>query len=834
MVSQTVHLYCKMLYTMLLKKSILFLTLLLVSTTAFSQVSLKKVNLSGKIIDKESSAPIEFAVVTISKSDTKQVVNGGTADANGNFSIELNSGNYDIKFEFPGYKTQEKLNQNISVDTNLGNILLETESSQIETVVIRGEKTTVDIKLDKKVYNVGQDLMVKGGTVSDVLDNIPSVSVDVEGNISLRGNESVRVLIDGKPSTAINVADALRMLPADAVDKVEVITNPSARYDAEGGGGILNIILKKGKNKGLNGTLIATAGDPKNNGISANINSKTDNYNLFTTVSLNDRNNPGKTKINQENFLANSYIEERRFSDRHSKGANVNFGMEVFLNKDKSATWTNSINYRNNGGNTDENVTYKNYNLNRDFINTRFRDNISENDNEAIEYSSNFLKKFKKDGHKLTIDASFSLNKEDEFSNIYGSILETGMFISDEKTSKIGRQNRNLYQVDYVLPIKKNMQFELGSRGSYTNSNSNYEVLERVAQNDPYTNIPGFTNNFEYIENVTAVYTQFGTKFFNKLSVLGGLRFENTNLEINQLLTNDFNKRNYNNLFPSLFFTYELNDDSSFSLNYSKRISRPRDRFINPFSSYTSNTNLFVGDPKLNPAFTDAFDIGFLRKWDKVTFSTSAYYNHTTDSFQIVRKESGDLVNGIPVIINTPFNLGEDNRIGMEFTVNYSLKKWWKLNSNVNYFYNETKGNYQFTDSNSNLVNQNFDYKSSTWSARITSKINLPYKIDWQTNANYNAGQKTAQGKTKGIAAMNLAFSKDVLKDKGTIAFNVNDVFNSRKRIQDLRLPTVNSYSEMQWRVRSVTVSFTYRFNKLKTDKDPKPKVQEQENGGEF
>ena len=819
---------------MLFKKSILFLTLLLVNTAAFSQVSLKKVNLSGKIIDKTSSIPVEFAVITISKSDNKQVVNGGTADANGNFNIEINNGNYDIKFEFPGYKTQEKLNQNISVDTNLGNILFETESSQIETVVIRGERTTVDIKLDKKVYNVGQDLMVKGGTVSDVLDNIPSVAVDVEGNISLRGNESVRVLIDGKPSTAINVTDALRMLPADAIDKVEVITNPSARYDAEGGGGILNIILKKGKNKGLNGTLIATAGDPRNNGISANINSKTDTYNLFTTISYNDRNNPGKTKINQENLEQNSYIEERRFSDRYSKGANVNFGMEVFLNKDKSATWTNSINYRNNGGNTDENVTYRNFNLNRDFINTRFRDNISENDNEAIEYSSNFLKKFKKDGHKLTIDASFSLNKEDEFSNIYGSYLETGAFVSDEKTSKIGRQNRNLFQADYVLPLGKGMQFELGSRGSYTNSNSDYEVLERVTQNDPYTNIPGFTNNFQYIENITAVYTQFGTKFFNKLSVLAGLRFENTNLEINQLLTNDLNKRNYNNLFPSLFFTYELNDDSSLSLNYSKRISRPRDRFINPFSSYTSNTNLFIGDPKLNPAFTDAFDIGYLRKWDKITFSTSAYYNHTTDSFQTVRKESGRFIGTIPVIINSPFNLGEDNRIGIEFTVNYSLKKWWKLNSNVNYFYNETKGNYQFTNSNNVLVNQNFDFKSSTWSARITSKINLPYKIDWQTNMNYNAGQKMAQGKNKGIAAMNLAFSKDVLKDKATIAFNVNDVFNSRKRIQDLQLPTVNSYSEMQWRVRAITVSFTYRFNKLKTDKDPKPKMQEQDGGGEF
>ena len=820
---------------MLFKKTTLLVSFLLVSTFGFSQVALKKVFLTGKIIDKATSVPVEFTVITISKSDTKQVITGGTADANGNFSIELNNGNYDIKFEFPGYTTQEKLNQSITSDTNLGNILFETESSQIDTVVIRGETTTVDIKLDKKVYSVGQDLMVKGGTVSDVLDNIPSVAVDVEGNISLRGNESVRVLIDGKPSTAINVADALRMLPADAIDKVEVITNPSARYDAEGGGGILNIILKKGKNKGLNGTLIATAGNPRNTGVSANINSKTDNYNLFSTISYNDRNNPGTTKIDQENLAANTYVEERRNVDRYRKGANVNFGMEVFLNKDKSATWTNSINYRNNGGSTDEDVVYKNFTLNRNFINTRLRDNISDNNSEAVEYTSNFLKKFKKDGHKLTIDASISLNKDDEFTNIYGNILETGMFVSDEKTNKIDRQNRNLFQADYVLPIGKSTQFEAGYRGSYTNTRSDYEVLERVNQNDPYTNIAGFTNNFEYIENVSAFYTQLGTKFFNKFSVLAGLRFENTNLEINQLLTNDLNKRNYNNLFPSLFLTYELNEDSSLSLNYSKRITRPRDRFINPFSSYTSNINLFIGEPKLNPAFTDAFDIGYLKKWDKLTLSTSAYVNHTTDSFQIVRTQSGVLINGIPQIINSPFNLGEDNRIGMEVTVNYNLKKWWKLNTNVNYFYNETKGDYQFTDTNNNVVNQNFDFKSSTWSARITSKINLPYKIDWQTNATYNAGQKTAQGKNKGIAAMNLAFSKDVLKDKATISLNVNDVFNSRKRIQDLQLPTVNSYSEMQWRVRAVSVSFTYRFNKLKTDREPKPKGQEpQDGGGEF
>ena len=768
-----------------------------------------------------------------------EIVTGGTSDANGDFSIDLNSGNYDLKFEFSGFTTEEKLNQNIASDTNLGNILLQEDSKEIETVVVRTEKTTVDIKLDKKVYNVGQDLMVKGGTVSDVLDNIPSVAVDAEGNVSLRGNENVRVLIDGKPSNAISVADALRILPADAIDKVEVITNPSARYDAEGGGGIVNIILKKGKNKGINGTVIATAGDPKNNGLSANINSKTDKYNLFTTIGYNDRNNPGRTKINQENFDTNgdllSYIEERRENDRFSKGVNANFGMELFLTEDKKTTWTNSLNYRNNKGNNYEDVKYYNFDSNRNFVNTRLRDNNSDSENEAVEFSSNFLKKFKKDGHQLTIDASFSLNKEDDFTNIYGSILETNAFVSDEKTSKLGRQNRNLFQIDYVLPIKENTQFEAGYRGSYTNSSSDYEVLERVNQNDPYTDIPEFTNNFEYIENVSAFYTQLGSKFFDKLSVLAGLRFENTNLEINQLLTSDFNKRNYNNLFPSLFLTYQLNDDASISLNYSKRISRPRDRFINPFSSYTSNINLMVGNPYLNPSLTDAFDLGFLRKWSKVTLSTSVYYNHSTDAFQFVRKERGDLINGIPVIINTPFNLGEDNRLGMEVTANYSLKKWWKLNSNINFFYNETKGDYQYYNTSNNLVVQNFDYKSSTWTARLTSKINLPYKIDWQTNANYNAGQKTAQGKSKGVAAMNLAFSKDVLKDKGTISFNVNDVFNSRKRIQDLNLPTVNSYSEMQWRVRQITVSFTYRFNKQKNEKEKQPKREpEQENGGEF
>ena len=406
---------------MLLKKSILVLALLLVSATTFSQVSLKKINLSGKIIDKETSIPVEFSVITISKSDTKQVITGGSADANGNFNIELNIGIYDLKFEFPGYKTQEKLNQNISVDTNLGNILLETESSQIETVVIRGEKTTVDIKLDKKVYSVGQDLMVKGGTVSDVLDNIPSVTVDSEGTISLRGNENVKVLIDGKPSNAVSVNDALKMLPADAVNKVEVITNPSARYDAEGGAGILNIILKKGKSNGFNGTLMATTGTPDNHGINGTLNYKTNQINLFTTQGYNYKSNPGYSKVNTRYLnpdnSTNSYIDEDRENSRINKGYNGGFGFDWYL--DKSTTWTNSINYRKNSGDNEEDVDYNNFDSNRNFTFYRNRLNLEDQNEENIEYNTNFVKNFSKSGHKLTIDGSFSDSKNYNNSTIF-------------------------------------------------------------------------------------------------------------------------------------------------------------------------------------------------------------------------------------------------------------------------------------------------------------------------------------------------------------------------------------------------------------------------------
>lgn len=806
------------------------LVILLCININFAQQSASntKIKISGKIIEKSTNLPLEYATITFKNPETNKVVTGGITDSKGEFNIEILAGNYIVKYEFISFKTIQFKPTLLNESKNLGTILLEDEAQKLNEVEIRVEKTTVDFKLDKKVYSVGKDILVKGGTVSDVLDNVPSVSVDVEGKVSLRGNENVTILIDGKPSNAINITDALRLIPADAIDKVEVVTNPSARYDAEGGGGILNIILKKGRNQGINGSLNASVGSPENTGISANLNWKREKINFFTTLGYNSRNNPGRAKIDQENFDSNrnlvSVLKERRNNDRLSKVFNANFGFELYVTP--NATWTNAINYRDNNGENFETVNYYNFNSNRLYLNQRQRLNNSVSESNNLEFTSNFNQRFKKEGHKLTADFAISKNIEKDNVAITDRFVESNAFVSNEKVKNNPTQKRKLFQVDYVLPIKENTQFEAGFRGNYINLLTDFQVQEQLTPTAPFTNIAAFTNTLEYVENVTAFYTQFGSKY-KKISYLFGLRYENSHIEVNQFIGSIFSTKKYENFFPSAFFTYEISAQSSISLNYSRRITRPRDRFINPFASYTSNINLFVGNPQINPAFSNAFDLGYLKKWEKLTLSTSIYLNNTTDAFQIVRKERGDFINGLPVIINTPFNLATDNRLGFEVTANYNFKKWWKLNGNFNFFNNETKGIYQYVSTTGNLITQNFNNVSSTWLARVTSKINLPYKIDWQTNFTYNAPQRIAQGKSRGVPSMNLGLSKDVFKDKATISINASDVFNTRKMIRDLRLPNVNSDTEMQFRVRAFTLNFTYRFNKKKTDKEPQKRSNE-------
>lgn len=791
----------------------------------------EKVKITGTVIEKTTKQPLEYATITITDSKNPKVISGGITNAKGGFAIEVAPGNYNIKIEFISFKAVEFNNRSFEKNTDLGTIALSEDAAVLNEVVVRAEKSTVEIKLDKKVYNVGQDMIVRGGTVSDVLENVPSVSVDVEGNVSLRGNENVRIFIDGRPSNSLNMAEALRQIPADAIDKVEVITNPSARYDAEGGAGILNIVLKKGKNLGFNGSFIASTGIPETYGLSGDLNFKTKKLNFFTSTGYNYRTSEGAgltySQLLDSNKNISGYTNEDKSTDRIRKGITTKTGVEWTVSP--NTFWTNSISYRDNSGTNYDNVRYLSYDENFNYLSTRYRNGKGDDIGKNLEFTSNFLKNFNDKGHKFTMDLSYTTNKDGNNSLITDETVGSNT-ITEDLTSNNQKQYQFQVQTDYVLPFENGSQFEAGYKGNFNNLRNPYEVFANGVEN---TNL---SNTLEYKERINAIYSQYGGKI-NKFSYLLGLRWEDTYIEVNSLETNNYNTKKYNNLFPSAFITYELTTESSLSLNYSKRLSRPRGRFLNPATNYSSNINLFRGNPDLNPSFTDKFDMGYLKKWEDVTFSTSIYYENTKDVFSFVRTETGDYVGNNPVVLSSPINLAKEQKIGMEFTLNYSPLKAWKLSSSFNLSNVKTTGTYTYTNTNNEIKTEDLNNETLSWFARLNSRLTLPYKIDWQINGQYFSPQTTAQGKSLGNYVINTAFSKDVLKDKGTIAFNVSDLFNSRKMKNDVNLPSVISYSEFQWRRRQFNLSFTYRLNMKKTDK---PKQQRNNNndgggdGGEF
>jgi len=631
----------------------------------------------------------------------------------------------------------------------------------------------------------------------------------------------------------LSSSDALRQLPADAIEKVEVITSPSARYDAEGTAGILNIILKRGKAEGLNGSVSVNTGIPDNHGASLNLNYRSKNFNIFNTSGYNYRDIPGRAENNSENFFSdNRFVEEDRDFDRIRNGFNINTGLEYFLS-DK-ATLTGSFLYRNsnNSSNTDNNTLR--FDPDRALISRSLRIDNSDEDRETFQYSFNYIQNFKKEGHKLTADFQYEDSTEDEFS-----VITEEEFISDtpdelENNATLQDQKRILAQVDYVLPIKEGSQFEAGYRGNFRELDTDFSVDTLNINTGVLDRDTNLSNRLIYDEDVNAFYVQYGSKL-KKLSFLLGLRTEITNVVVNQVTTNDVSTQDYTSLFPTINLGYEFSQTSSITLGFNRRIRRPRARFINPFPSRSSESNLFQGNPNIQPAFTNAFDFGFLKRWKKLTFNGSVFYQRSTDVFQFItftdpdeRTDNGDLIN-----IRFPTNLSTNDRYGVTSTLTYRPYKWWRLNGNINLFYSVTDGDFTFVNDQGDEFFQNFDNTNFSWFARINSTVTLPSKISWQTRLFYRGPTENAQTRTRGLFSLNLAFSKDILKDKGTISLNISDVFNSQIRRSETLTDFNSIDSEFQFRMTTARLNFTYRFNQSKRDSQRRNRNQQNFDNGD-
>lgn len=767
----------------------------------------KAITIIGKVVDQETGAPLEYATLVLQNLRDSTDVNGGITNENGEFSVSTFSGMYNISVEYISYTTFKKERQLLRSNTDLGTISLALDVAQLDEVEVVAERTTVELRLDKRIYNVGKDLTVAGGTVSDVLDNVPSVSVDVEGNVQLRGNDDVRILINGKPSaiTGLNSTEALRQLPAESIERVEVITSPSARYDAEGSGGIINIILRRSKLNGLNGALTANLGYPESAGLNGNLNFRTGAFNIFTNTGYNYRNSPGNS-LNANTFLdtngdfTNSIREERDF-ERVRKGLNANFGVEWYINETASLTQSIFLRDANNTSETTNNFSQIDIVGNSS---SGFRFDPETETDQTFQYALNYDKQFNGNSdHKLTFAFQFETSDEVEES----LIIQNGFDSESVRTAE--DQQRIFLQTDYVVPLGTQSQFEIGYRGDFNRLNTDFDVafisptLEELGITDP-------SNVLDYKETINAFYSQYGD-VFGKFSVLAGLRYEATRLIINQLETNDFNTNNFDAFFPTLNINWELDETESFQLGYNRRVRRPRSRFLNPFPSRSSPTNLFQGNPNLTPSFSNQLELGYLKRFKKLTINGSIYYQRATDVITFITEDTGEdtLFDGeqVSIIRRTPANLASNDRYGLDITTNFRGSKKWNINGNVNLFQLVTRGDFN---------GQNFDAENLSWFIRLNNKLTLPSKIDWQTRLFYRGPTETAQTRNQGLVSLSFAFSKDFFKEKASLALNVSDVFNSRRRVSETVTPSFISDSEFQFRVRSYNLSLTYRFNQKK------------------
>ncbi|GAB5400022.1 MAG: outer membrane beta-barrel family protein [Aureisphaera sp.] len=776
------------------------------------------VTIYGNVLDRDSQNPLEFATIAVVNKNG-EVVSGTITDAKGKYTMEVPSGVYSIRFEFISYKTETLQNQRIFQSTKLPNILMSLDTESLDEVVVRAETTEVQIRLDKKVYTIGKDLTTSGATVSDALDNVPSVTVDVDGTIALRGNENVRILINGRPSAiaGFGSTDALRQLPAEAIERVEVITSPSARYDAEGTAGILNIILRKEKTLGLNGSIQTSFAYPLGSSATGNINVRTDKFNIFNTTGVRYRDLPGNANFENRYFndAINPLVIEDRVFDRTRKGFNTNLGIEYFLTKTSSITASAFYRLGDNESTT-TNITDE-FDPTEVLAISRDRIELEEEEDDNFQLSLNYVNDFNPNGHRLTVDLQYETGDETEKSLIEESnTFPTLEILPSENIVQVQDESEYLVQADYVLPIGENAQFEAGYRGRFENTLTDYLLEEQLTTGGPFVRNDSLSNVFDFTQNVQALYSQYGNKF-GKFSFLLGLRMESTVLkgEVTgeDVTTNDdFNinfDKDFIGLFPTLNLVYEIGERENVNFGYNRRINRPRFWFLNPFPSRSSEANVFQGNPGLDPAYSSAFDLGYLRRWGrKLTLTASVYYQYETDAFERVQEDTGQFTpNGIPIIRTIPINLSTNQRFGGEAAILYNPLKWLRFNGSFNFFRFETEGSFNGVD---------YGTENTSWFARGSAKVTLPAKIDWQTNAFYRGPRNNAQTETEGILSISLAFSKDIINDNATIGFNVSDLFNSRKRMSFTETTNFTSDSEFQWRERQFNLAFTYRFNQKK------------------
>ncbi|TGN30223.1 TonB-dependent receptor domain-containing protein [Empedobacter tilapiae] len=805
----------------------------------------------GKVLSKDNK-PVEYTTVSLESTEEGVVAEGAT-DAKGNFVIEAKEGRYILVIEPMGYDAIEKeIELNGTLD--LGTFIVKgTETVSLDAAVVTAEKPIYKVELDKKVYDMANDPMSQGQSLSDALANVPSVQVDAEGNVSLRGNDNVKFLIDGKPSGMLGVSDvaeALKNIPAENVERIELVTNPSARYEASGSAGIINIVLKKGSNTGFNGSVTLNGGIPTMVGGNVNLNYKTKKYNIYTTLGTRyvDREGEGSAFMTSFNEGTNS-IKQYRATDRENnrirRNYNIRLGGEYYL--DDKNTLGLSAGYRYNNGNNNALVDYNYFDNSMTFLKHEYNRQDEKEIENNFDLDFNYKHEFDKKGHEFVFTGRFSSQKEDEDGLVDGLTKEldkiTGIYkdkITNRITDNLEDQKNVVLTADYVRPIGEKGKFELGARADFSDTKTDNRTYFLQANGD-YEADSRFFANVDNQQNVLAAYAQYGNAIGEKFQYFAGLRLENSDMKIKNYTNGENISKKYTDLFPTLTLNYKFTDKNEMQLSYSRRIRRPMGFMLMPFFSATDDRNVRKGNPDLNPTYTNSFELSYITSVGKLMVTPSLFYQRTTDMInQFQRKNYND--SGDDVFITKPVNVGDEDRYGLDLTATYKPARWWSLMFNVNLFGYKRTGYYEEINvvkdpitgvEGTKVDTQDFSGDGFSSRGRLSSNFTLPADFKIQLAGNYMGSIKTAQQKIEDNLSMDFSLSKDLFKKQATLTLNIRDVFNSRKREMTQYGTDYINYESMRWMKRSLNLSFTYRFKKTNEKEQRKRPEGGEEMGGE-
>ena len=774
--------------------------------------------LKGKVIDGSTGQPIEYGTIAILSMRDSSLAGGTITDPSGNFKVEqIQAGKYRVRVQYMGYETFEFKDVTFkptSPEVNLGTIKLKPFSSNIKGVEVTAEREMMVSNLDKKVINVDKSIAAIGGSAVDVMQTIPSVAVDVDGNISLRGSSNITILIDGKPTglSEISSGDLLQQIPASSIESIELVTNPSVRYEAEGSAGIINIVLKKRSLQGLNGLVSVTAGNGGRYNGSLNVNYRKDRFNIFAGYD---------NRVGKFNSTGNSVRETfrnedttRLFQDQGSSFEHyvqsLNAGIDFQLNETNTLSFTyqlRKMSFESSGDNRSV-TNNQNGSILRDFNRLSASDRNINSNNYTLSYKRSYELK----GRELTADFIINDNAMKGDQDIRQTENIPGFDALFRQRS--GSRNTNLMyvaQANYAQPFENGARIETGFKSTIKNLTMRNDLSDSIG-NEWVLN-ENANNNFDYFEQIHAVYGIYSSSF-KKFKYQVGLRAEQLISESDIIQAKDKFDLSYISLFPSVHTVYELTKTQQVALSYSRRIRRPGNRQLNPYIDYSDSLNISKGNPKLKPEYINSFELGWSNYWGKNSINSSVFYRYTTGVIDRIVSLIDDGVTS-----TTYENLTSSKAYGIELIGNKEFTSWFKTNANVSI--------YKSIIDASEVAGLGKS-EGNMWTAKVNLTF-IPFKnASLMVSGNYNSPRIESQQRNEEVYFADIAMRYDFWKNRATVSFRVSDVFDTRKFNGETWGPDFTIRSNRIMETRVAYLGFTYKINNYKRQRE---RENDQNNG---